>query len=144
MKKRFSAVVDVHLFLIRKGKILLLKRQNTGYMDGKFHVPAGHLEGEEKIIDALIREAKEEVGIIIKPEDVKLVHLMHHLSNNERMALFFEVKKWQGKIKNMEPEKCSQISWFDFKKLPSNIVPYAKTAIQFYLKDINFSHYGWD
>lgn len=144
MGRRFSLIVDVHLFLIKRGKILLLKRQNTGYMDGKFHVPAGHLEGKEKIIEALIRESKEEVGIAIKPENARLVHIMHHLSNNERMALFFEVKKWQGDIKNMEPEKCSEIRWFDLKKLPTNIVPYAKAAIQFYLKGVKFSHYGWD
>jgi len=144
LKERFSLVVDVHLFLIKDGKILLLLRKNTGYMDNYYHVPAGHLEGKERIIDALIRESKEEVGIIIRPEDAKLVHLMHHRSNNERVAFFFEVKNWQGEIKNMEPEKCGEINWFSINNLPVNIVPYARESINYYLKGISFSHYGWN
>jgi len=142
-KERFSLVTDVHLFLIKDKKVLFLQRQNTGYMDGYYHVPAGHLESGEKISDALIRESKEEVGITIKPKDIKFVHIMHHKSDNERAAFFFEVKKWQGPIKNMEPEKCSQIKWFPLDNLPTNIVPYAKKAIEYYLEGMDFSHYGW-
>jgi len=143
-KARFSLVADVHLFLIKDNKILFLLRENTGYMDGYYHVPAGHLDGEEKIASALIREAKEEIGIAIEPEDIKFVHIMHNKSNNERVAFFFEVKKWHGYIKNMEPDKCGRLAWFPLNKLPENIVPYAKKSIEYYLKGINFSHYGWD
>lgn len=143
-KERFSLITDVHLFLIKDKKILFLLRQNTGYMDSHYHVPAGHLEQGEKIVDALIRESNEEVGITIKPEDIKFVHIMHHKSNNERAAFFFEVKNWQGVIKNMEPEKCNKIEWFDLNNLPSNIVPYAKKAIEYYLRGTNFSHHGWE
>lgn len=144
MKKRFSAIVDVHLCLVRDGKILLLKRENTGYMDGYFHLPAGHMDGEEKLVDALIRESREEIGVNIRVDDVRLAHMMHHKSNNERMAFFFEVKKWGGQIKNMEPEKCSEVAWFDLKNLPQNIIPYAKTAINHYKDGMIFSHYGWN
>lgn len=143
-KKRFSLIVDVHLFLIKNKKILFLLRKNTGYLDGYFHVPAGHLDGKEKIADALLRESKEEIGIGINPKNVKLVHVMHHKSNDERVGFFFEVKNWQGNARNMEPEKCDQIKWFYLDKLPKKIVPYAKKAIECYLKGVIFSHHGWD
>lgn len=143
MGKRFTLIVDVHLFLLKKGAIFLLKRSNTGYMDGYYHVPAGHLDGSERLVDALIRESKEEIGIDINEEDVKLAHVMHNKSNNERIALFFEVKNWQGEIKNMEPEKHSEIKWFGLSRLPRKIVPYTRQAIKNYQKGIILSHFGW-
>lgn len=141
---RFTVVIDVHLFLIKNGNILLLKRKNTGYMDGYYHVPAGHMDGDERLIDALVRESKEEIDIAVNPKDAKLVHVMHNKSNNERMAFFFEVTTWQGEPKNLEPEKHSEVDWFDLKNLPKNIVPYAKSAINSYLQGNIFSHFGWE
>lgn len=144
-KQRFTLIVDVHLFLIRdNNKILLLLRKNTGYEDGKYHVPAGHMDGQEPITKALIRESKEEVGINISTKNIKLAHIMHSVDSNERMAFFFEVKKWRGKIRNMEPEKHGEVRWFDLNKLPRNMVPYAKFAIECYKKGQIFSEYGWN
>lgn len=142
-KKRFTLIADVHLFLVRGNKILLLLRENTGYEDGKYHVPAGHMDGGEPITKALIRESKEEVGININSIDIRLAHVMHSIDSNERMAFFFEVKKWKGKIRNMEPQKHGEVRWFELNKLPKNIVPYAKYALRCYKKGQIFSEYGW-
>lgn len=143
-KVRFTLVVDVHLFLIRDGKILLLLRKNTGYEDGKYHVPAGHLDGDEPITFALIRESKEEIGITFKSENIKLVHIMHSIDSKERMGLFFEVKNWSGKVKNMEPDKHGEVKWFELDNLPKNMVPYARYAIDCYKRGEILSEYGWD
>ena len=56
------------MFLLRdsdKGQeILLQKRHNTGYMDGMWDCSvAGHVENGESMKMALLREAKEEIGI---------------------------------------------------------------------------------
>lgn len=143
-KKRFTLIVDVHLFLIRGNRILLLLRENTGYEDGKYHVPAGHMDGQEPITKALARESKEEIGINIGIKNIKLAHVMHSVDNNERMALFFEVKKWSGKIRNMEPEKHGEVRWFELDNLPKNMVSYAKHAIRCYKKEQFLSEYGWN
>lgn len=113
-------------------------------MDGYYHVPAGHMDGNERLIDALVRESKEEVGISIKSGDAKLVHTMHNKSDTERLAFFFEVKKWKGQPQNLEPEKHSEICWFKLQKLPQGIVPYAKEAIRNYIKGVKISHFGWN
>ncbi|MEK7497336.1 MAG: NUDIX domain-containing protein [Patescibacteria group bacterium] len=144
VKVRFTLVVDVHLFLVKDGKILLLLRKNTGYEDGKYHVPAGHMDGSEPVTTALVRESKEEIGISIKREDVKLVHIMHSVDSKERMGFFFEVKKWNGEIKNMEPEKHGDVKWFEINKLPKNMVAYAKYAIKCCKKGQLLSEYGWN
>jgi len=134
----------VHLFLIRDGKILLLRRYNTGYEDGNYSVVAGHLNGGEKIITAAIREAKEEVGIDIQEKDVEIVQMMHRISNDERIDFFVSVSAWQGEITNHEPDKCDDLSWFPLDRLPENTIPYVRQAIQNYREGIPFTSFGWE
>ncbi len=64
MRTKFP--VTVHLLFFRGNQILLARRLNTGYRDGEYSVPAGHLDGNETVIAAGIREAKEEIGVISK------------------------------------------------------------------------------
>ena len=56
--KRFTLLSAVHLVLIKDDKILLLRRKNTGYEDGKYSLVAGHLDGKESVTTAMIREAR--------------------------------------------------------------------------------------
>ena len=76
-KEYFKLVTAVHLFLIRDGKILLLRRFNTGYEDGSYSVPAGHIDGNEKVTKAMTREAMEEAGITASEDKLKIAHVMH-------------------------------------------------------------------
>ncbi|HIE41446.1 MAG TPA: NUDIX domain-containing protein, partial [Candidatus Aenigmarchaeota archaeon] len=71
-KERFKIIPTVYLVLIKDNKILLSRRFNTGFHDGEYSFPAGHLDGNETLIQAMVREAKEEIGIELKPEDLKL------------------------------------------------------------------------
>ncbi|WP_330230576.1 NUDIX domain-containing protein [Nocardia sp. NBC_00508] len=66
--------------------MLFGQRQNTGFEDGSSHLPSGHLEADESVITALIREAEEEIGISINPDDVNFAHIMHNSSSGGRMA----------------------------------------------------------
>jgi len=65
-EEKFKLIPTSHLILIKDNKILLLRRFNTGYEDGNYSVVAGHLEGNETFIQAMVREAKEEADIDIK------------------------------------------------------------------------------
>jgi len=142
-KKRFGQIATSHLFLFRGNKILLLRRFNTGYEDGKYSVIAGHIEGNETARQTMVREAKEEAGIDIKMEDLELVHVMHRKENEERIDFFFTTKRWRGEPQIKEPQKCDNLSWFDLNNLPDNMVPYIKQAINCLLNHVVYSEYGW-
>ena len=140
---RFKTIVDVHLILRDGDRILLGKRINTGYGDGAFHPPAGHMEEGESATNALIREAKEEIGVTIHPHDVNLVHVMHNSSSGGRIAFFFEVNCWEGQPTNIESDKCAGWEWFSLSQLPDKMIPYAQSALQSYTEQKVFSLFGW-
>lgn len=135
--------VTAHIFLRKGDEILMLRRCNTGYEDGNFSVIAGHLDGGETIKHAAIRETKEEVGIEIQSEDLKIVGVMHRRSDDERVDFFLATHKWSGEPRNQEPGKCDQIAWFSLDRIPPNTIPYIKRALENYRKGIRFDEYGW-
>lgn len=74
-KERHKLIPSVYLILIKDNKILLLRRYNTGFMDGYYSFPAGHVEPNETLTQAMVREAKEEIGIDVNQKDLKLIHI---------------------------------------------------------------------
>ncbi len=140
---RMKMVVAVHLLLIEENKILLLRRYNTGYEDGKYSVCADHVDGNEIYIDAMIRETKEEIGIEINRDQLETVQMMHRITEYESMDYFLFASEWDGRINNMEPNKCDELKWFDINRLPENTIPYIKYAIEQYQNDNKFTYFGW-
>lgn len=143
-KERFTMPVAVHLFLIKGTELLLLRRYNTGYEDGKYSVPAGHLDGNEEVITGAIREAKEECGIDIEPTDLQVAGVMHRRGNEERIDFFLVTSRWSGEIINNEPEKCDELRWVDTEQLPDTTIPYVRQAIMNYKTAQWFDSFGWD
>jgi 8-oxo-dGTP diphosphatase len=137
------AQVDVHLVLRRGDEVLLGKRINTGWGDGCWHVPSGHGEEGESAITALVREAEEEIGLVVDPAHVRLAHLVHHLTDSPRLALFFEVAHWSGTPANTEPHKCTGWEWFPLVALPEPMIGYAREALTRYAKGETYSELGW-
>ena len=140
---RTAFPVTVHLLFIDENRILMARRFNTGYRDGEYSVPAGHLDGNETVIAAGIREAKEEVGVDIAASDMTFSSVMHRIEGDERVDFFVMVKKWDGEIVNAEPHKCDDLRWVNMKELPANIIPYVRGAIDNHLNGITFDEFGW-
>ena len=146
-RKRHQNVPASYLTLFKDNKVLLLRRFNTGYEDGNYSMIAGHVDPGETFTQCIIREAEEEAGILLKPEDLEFVHVMHRSPKNneyhERIDVFFIAKKWEGKIVNKEPHKCDDLSWFDLDTIPENVIPHVKQAIERIKNKIYYSEHGW-
>jgi len=141
---RATFPVTVHLFLFRGDRVLLSRRYNTGYEDGSYGLPAGHLEGGETVSQAAAREAKEELGIEVNAQDIRFAGVMHRKSDDERVDFFVRVDRWTGEPSNQEPEKCDDLRWTDLSSLPVNIIPYIRQALENYRQGKTFDEFGWD
>jgi ADP-ribose pyrophosphatase YjhB (NUDIX family) len=145
MTERFKYVGAGYLFLVRDGKILMQRRCNTGFMDGFYGVPAGHLEGNETAREGAAREFREEIGIEVDPEDLKVVHVMHRKAkDDERVDFFMTTERYEGEIRNLEPHKCDDLSWFSLESLPENTIDYVRVAIEAFLRNEPYSEFGWN
>ena len=142
--ERFKIVPTVYLVLRQRDDILLARRCNTGFHDGEYSLPAGHLDGMETLVQAVVREAKEEIGIHLDGNCLRLGHVMHRKEGNEERANFFFVStEWRGHPRIMEPLKCDDLRWFCLHKLPPNLIPYVQQAITCLIQGIAYSEYGW-
>jgi 8-oxo-dGTP diphosphatase len=142
MRAKFP--VTVHLFFIRERQILLLRRYQTGYMDGYYSVPAGHLDGNETVRKAGVREAFEEIGIIIDPNALKFAGVFHRCEGDERVDFFFHVLHWKGNPVNAESQKCDDLQWAYPDALPENTIPYIRQAIDNFRSGITYQEFGWE
>jgi ADP-ribose pyrophosphatase YjhB (NUDIX family) len=142
MRAKFP--VTVHMFFILGGRILLSRRYQTGYMDGHFSVPAGHLDGHETVRMAGVREASEEIGVHVDPEEMEFAGVFHRREDDERVDFFIHVKKWAGQPVNSEPDKCDRLFWAKMDALPENTIPYIRKAIENFRMGIPFEEFGWE
>ncbi len=144
-KERNKIVPASYLVLMKENKVLLSRRFNTGYEDGKYSLVAGHVDKGETFTQCMIREAEEEAGVIVKEEDLKVAHVMQRITNetenNERVDIFFTAEKWGGEISIKEPDKCNDMTWFDLNNIPENTISYVKHVIQCIQNKIIYSEY---
>ncbi len=129
-KERFRTACAVYLVLTQDNKVLLLRRCGSGYHDGDYSLPAGHLESGETLMQALMRESEEEVDVKLDPNKTILAHVMHRSElDPPYMDFFFVSEGWKGTPEIKEPDKCDDMQWTPLDKLPENIIPYIRSAI---------------
>ncbi|MFI9150247.1 phosphotransferase [Streptomyces sp. NPDC053367] len=138
-RQRHREPVDVHLIARRDTaagpEILLSRRAGEVYAAGLWHLPSGHLDGpHEDVVDALIREAAEETGLVIDRAEVRFAVVVHHRGpgGRTRTGLFFEVRAWRGTPGIGEPAVCDAMGWYGLDELPSPMVAYCRAGLDAY------------
>lgn len=121
-----------------------MRRYQTGYEDGQYSVVAGHLEGDETVVEAAVRETREEVGLELAAEEVQVVGVMHRRSTDERIDWFVACPEWRGEPRNAEPGRCDELRWADPAGLPTNVIPYVRRALENYRAGRWFDSFGFD
>jgi 8-oxo-dGTP pyrophosphatase MutT (NUDIX family) len=144
--QRAAVRAAVYLILRHQEQVLLARRCNTGYQDGNYSLVAGHVEAGETVTFTLLREAREEAGIRLAPDQVEFVHLLQRKSQDGLIYFdfFFAAHQWAGEIINCEPNRCDDLRWFPLSALPTNMVVYVRHVLtRLVPQGQRFSEYGW-
>ncbi|WP_033824529.1 NUDIX domain-containing protein, partial [Kitasatospora sp. MBT63] len=110
----------------------------------------GKVEEGERLDEAAARELHEESGLIVAPEDLRLVHTIQVKAGWDGKGPFllsvFAATSWQGELTNTEPDKHLAVLWMDTAALPTPMFPTSHAALTAYLSGDGrgFSTYGWD
>jgi 8-oxo-dGTP diphosphatase len=146
MKERFKLIPLVSVIIKKDNKLLLARRFNTGYGDGLYALPGGGVDGNETILQAVIREAQEELAITLRQKDLQVLHVSHirYPSKTETIRFFIVVDKWDGEIINNEPGKCDDIRWFELNKLPENLLDPIEHVLEKISQGRFYSEFGWE
>jgi len=118
-----------------ENKILLAKRPLGKEMAGLWEFPGGKIEDNETPEDALIREIKEELNIIINKKNLKPVSFASHEYKKFNLFMpFYLCQKWSGNIKPLEQQLCKWVSIDDMKKydMPQADIPLVLALKRFF------------
>lgn len=146
MTEQYRPYVDVFAVLLNEdNQVLLGRRSNTGWSDGLWNLPSGKLDADESLSAAVVREAREELGVTIGPADVQLVHVLHWRNPpcQARIGFFYLVRHWIGDPYNAEPHRCSQLAWFPIEQPPTDIDVYNLTGLRACAVGHPYATVGW-
>lgn len=149
MSERFLTKSAVMLMVFNKEKtmVLLQRRKNTGYMDGYWDFGAtGHVDADESMKQAIIREAEEELGILIDIKDIHFATLCHKLTSETGTIYYngyFTCNKYINTPEIKELDKASELKWFKIDSLPSDLIPDRKEAFSQYISNNPYHEIGW-
>lgn len=136
MSGRHALVPASYVYLRRGDEVLLQQRANTGYMDGHWAAgAAGHVELGETSEGAAVREAREELGVVIAPEDLTFVTVMERTSGTDdpveqRVDWFWTARRWGGEPTLMEPGKSASLRWWPLDALPRPMPDYERLVLE--------------
>ncbi|WP_027929072.1 NUDIX hydrolase [Amycolatopsis thermoflava] len=139
-------LIDVHVLLVDNGNLLLTRRRDPNpTFNGRWHLPSGKLDAGESVLHAAAREAHEEIGVAIDPDDLQHVHTLHVNGSGvePRLGLFVLTTRWTGEPVNREPDKCSAINWLPLDNLPTDLIDYPAAGIHAFLTGQTFAILGW-
>jgi 8-oxo-dGTP pyrophosphatase MutT (NUDIX family) len=130
-----SVSIVVYAKVAKDIEVLLHRRANTGFKDGYYDLPSGHVEPDEMPILAAVRELKEETDLDVKAEDLELFHVRTNevdTPGSPYLYMVFRVEKGKcyGKYKINEPNKCDDMHFFKQSDLPKPITLASQIAIE--------------
>jgi 8-oxo-dGTP diphosphatase len=122
--------VIVHTLLYRADRLLLLRRARTGYLDGWYALPGGHLERGESIVACAIREVREETGVAVEAGHLQPAAVLPYRSADQQgIDFIMRCDFFGGEPHLAEPERFDELGWWSVDALPNPTVPYVAQAL---------------
>ena len=86
---------------------------------GTVAIPGGHVEAGEDFEEAVRREARGELGIVVR--EVRYVCTLLHQAEELRRIHYFAIVSWEGTITNYEAASLLWLPWGELASLDFDI-----------------------
>lgn len=117
--------------------VLLQRSQHAKFAPGMWDLPVGKSEPGEPITETAVRELYEETGLNVKPESLKVAHVIHGAwgveAPNGFLTIVLATHEWTGEPENREPRKHDQVRWVGTAVIPDAFVETTACALRGYL-----------
>ncbi len=123
--------LGVGLAILRDGKLLLCKRMKAPEA-GHWNIVGGKVDHMERAEIAARREAEEETGLSIGP--IRYLGITEQLIEADRqhwISLLYVTDDTSGDPQLTEPDKLSEINWFDLDDLPQPLSVFTQTVLTY-------------
>ena len=125
------------------GRVLFARRAGVSYGAGLWGLPGGHLDPGEWFLAAAVREAREEVGVVADPRDLRPYGVQHYADDGVRgVDVFFTTRTWQGDPAPVS--ECSEVGWFALDAPPDDALPWLPPLLRDLAAGTWFGEYGFD
>ena len=143
MESRDLFPVVVHVIVCRGSSFALLRRSNTGFMDGYYALPGGHQQQGESVAEAATRECEEELGITLSSLDPVCV-LPYRSGRHQGINFVFSASDYEGTVRINEPELFDSLVWVSASQLPEPHADWIPQALSMLGEDRWFAQLEWD
>jgi mutator protein MutT len=134
MEQKYPRVGVGAVVLDQQGRILLQLRKKPPEAN-HWSIPGGRVEFMETVENAIVRELKEELGIVV--EVVALLCVTNHIVPSDDahwVSPAFHVRVVSGEASNLEPHATKEMRWFPISELPAELTVTTRSALTAYLE----------
>lgn len=124
-----NRAISIDAFIEKDGKILLVKRGRDPYK-GFWAIPGGHVDFDETVKDAVIREVKEETGLSVGKLSLLGIYSDPGRHPKQVIAVVYKVETTGEPVAGDDAE---EFAWFSPDQLPTNLAFDHNKILQDYL-----------
>lgn len=104
-----------------QGRVLMAERPAGKELAGLWEFPGGKVEAGERPEDALVRELREELGIVVACADLQPFDFASHAYESFHLLMpLWLCRRWQGEVTAMEGQR---IAWTKLDELAGLAMP---------------------
>ncbi len=111
-----NPTVGVAVILLEAHHLLLGERRSGGWC-----IPCGHVEWDESIEQAALREFEEETGLQVSLQGVFAVHSNFHNPHQHTVGVWYRARRTGGALK-AGGDLC-KVAFFPLENLPTLVFP---------------------
>jgi len=114
-----NPTVGVAVVVLKGRKVLLGKRAPNVSYGGLWCIPCGHLEWDEEVREAAIREFEEETGMKVKITGIVAVYSNFHNPQQHTVGIWFRGEVIEGRPR--PGDDLIEIDYFPLDSLPHDL-----------------------